>query len=152
MSCIHSLVLWSKNIGIIKGFSHNIWFANNSSLMGELAMIDFYSKITGLSKQMAVQSFGLVEIFILGLVIYWILTKIAVSNYIAPIIGVLLFALFYEFLPINLNTLLEHNSLYLAFCFVLPAMIFTVIPNLLFISKPQLFFGDDDDIYSDCND
>ncbi|EAR02551.1 hypothetical protein [Maribacter sp. HTCC2170] len=132
--------LWSKNLEILKGLSSNIWFINDNNLLGELALMSFYGKMTGLSEEMAMHSFGLIENFALGLVIYWILVKVSKSKFFAPILSVLFFAFFYRFLPININLLLEHNSLYLALIFALPAMMFTVIPKLLHVSKRNYIF------------
>lgn len=132
--------LWSKNLEIVKGFNNNLWFLNDNGLIGEQALINFYGKITGLSGEMAIHSFGLIEIFILCIVLYAILTNITKSKFFAPIIGVLFFAFFYNFLPININLLLEHNSLYLALYFALSAMMFTVIPEYLIVSKRNYFF------------
>ena len=132
--------LWSKNLEIVKGFSNNVWFMNESGLIGEQALINFYGKITGISGEMAIHSFGLIEIFILCFVLYGILANITKSKFFAPIVGVLFFAFFYKFLPININLLLEHNSLYLALYFALSAMMFTVIPDYLIVSKRNYFF------------
>lgn len=132
--------LWTKNLGILKGLNSNLWFLNKSNLLGELALMNFYGKMTGLSEEMAMHSFGLIENFTLGMVLYWILEKISKSKFFAPTLGVLCFAFFYRFLPINIDLLLEHNSLFLALCFALPAMMFTVIPEFLHVSKRNYLF------------
>ncbi|MDO6604153.1 hypothetical protein [Arenibacter palladensis] len=124
---------------IVKGFNSNIWFQNSGNLIGELALINLYAMAAGISEEMAMHSFGLIENFFLGLVLYWGLAKITKSKFIAPILGVICFAFFYKYLPININLLLEHSSLYLALCFALPAMVFTVIPKLLVLEKRRYF-------------
>lgn len=129
--------LWMKNLEIIKAFDENIWFLNNDHLLGELALINFYAKISGISKEMAIHSFGLLENFGLAIMLYWVILKITRSKFMAPIFGVICFAFFYRYLPINI--FLEHNSLYLALFFAIPAMMFTVLPELLFVSKKKYF-------------
>ena len=129
--------LWLRNIEIVKNTNANIWFSENVILGGELILINFYSKITGISEEMAIHSFGLIENFGLGIVLFWVLRKITKSEFIAPLAGVLFFAFFYNYMPININILIEHNPVYLALCFALPAMLFTVIPNILVVTNKK---------------
>ena len=132
--------LWIKNLEIIKSFNSNTWLYDDINLKGELAYISFYSKIIGISEEMAIHSFGLLENFGLSMVLYWVLTKITKSKFVAPIIATLFFAFFYKYLPININLLLEHSALFLALCFALPAMLLTVMPKTLKTSKKTYFF------------
>ncbi|WP_077401387.1 hypothetical protein [Cellulophaga omnivescoria] len=127
--------LWVKNLSIVKKINLNKWFTSGLELKGELVFVNFYSKITGISEEIAMHSFGLIENFILGIVIYWVVSKMAKSIYVAPIVSVLFFAFYYDFMPININILLEHNPLYFALCFLLPAMLFTLKPTMLVVSK-----------------
>ncbi len=131
--------LWIQNLEFVKQFNENKWFTPGFILLGENALINFYSKITGISEEMAVHSFGLLETFAVSLILYWILTKITKSNFLAPMMGVLFFGFFYKYLPININLLLEHNALYMAICFALPLMLFTVQPKLLAKEKRKFF-------------
>ncbi|WP_291864630.1 hypothetical protein [Maribacter sp.] len=131
--------LWIQNLEFVKNFNENIWFSPGFTLLGENAIINFYSKITGISEEMAVHSFGLLETFGVSLVMYWVLVKITNSKFLAPMIGVLFFGFFYKYLPININLLLEHNALYMAVWFAFPAMLFTVIPQLLSTDKRKYF-------------
>ncbi|WP_299430576.1 hypothetical protein [uncultured Maribacter sp.] len=131
--------LWIQNLEFVKQFNENKWFTPGFILLGENALINFYSKITGISEEMAVHSFGLLETFAVSLILYWVLTKITKSNFLAPMMGVLFFGFFYKYLPININLLLEHNALYMAICFALPLMLFTVKPKLLAKEKRKFF-------------
>ncbi len=131
--------LWVQNLDFVKQFNENKWFTTGFNLLGENAIINFYSKITGISEEMAVHSFGLLETFAVSLIVYWVIVNITKSKFLAPMIGVIFFGFCYKFLPININLLLEHNALYLAICFALPAMLFTVLPNLLSNKKRNYF-------------
>lgn len=131
--------LWLNNLKYVKQFNANVWFSDNFSILGENIFINFYSKITGISEEMAVHSFGLLEIFSISIIFYWVLVKITKSPFVAPMLGVLFFALFYKFMPININFLLEHNAIYMAILFALPAMLYTVIPKLLSKNKKKYF-------------
>ncbi len=121
--------LWIKNLELVKSFNSNSWFGTTNGLVGELALINFYAKITGISEEMAMHSFGLLEGFGLSIVLYWIILKLTKDAFIAPMISVLFFALFYRYMPINVNLLLEHNSLYLALGFALPVLLFSALPE-----------------------
>ncbi|RKR14580.1 hypothetical protein CLV91_0658 [Maribacter vaceletii] len=131
--------LWIQNLEFVKQFNENKWFTPGFIMLGENALINFYSKITGISEEMAVHSFGLLETFAVSLILYWVVAKITKSNFLAPMIGVLFFGFFYKYLPININLLLEHNALYMAICFALPLMLFTVKPELLTNEKRKFF-------------
>ncbi len=127
--------LWIKKLEVVKSFNSNIWFTGSADLLGELALINFYAKITGISEEMAMHSFGLLESFSLSMVLYWIILKLTEDRFIAPMIGVLFFGFFYKYMPINVNLLLEHNSLYLASGLALPALLFTCMPKLITLRK-----------------
>ena len=123
--------LWQINLGFVKQFNNNQWFTNDFRLLGEDAVINLYSKITGISEEMAVHSFGLLEVFGIGIVLYWVVSIISKSHYLAPLFSVLFFGFVYKYLPININLLLEHNPIYMAFWIALPIMLYTLLPRLL---------------------
>ncbi|MEE9364022.1 MAG: hypothetical protein V3U92_15580 [Cellulophaga sp.] len=129
--------LWIKNLETIKSFNSNVWFQDSLNLKGELAFISFYGKITGISEEMAIYSFGLLENFGLTMILYWVVVKITKSKFVAPIVTTLVFAFFYKYLPININLLLQHSPLFLALCFALPLMLFTVLPKTLITTKRE---------------
>ena len=131
--------LWIQNLEHVKSFNQNIWFSPGFPLLGEHAIINLYAKITGISEEMAVHSFGLLETFGVSLILYWLLVKISHSKFLAPIMAVLFFGFFYKYLPININLLLEHNAIYMAIWIALPAMVFTVLPQLLTLNKRKYF-------------
>lgn len=133
--------LWIKNLDKIKAFNTGSWFQKGLEVHGELAFINFYAKITSTSEEMAMHSFGLIESFGLAIILYWLVKNLVKSQFKAPIIAVLFFAVFYRYLPININLLLEHNPLYFAFCFALPAMLFTVKPRILKSSDKSFFIA-----------
>ncbi len=135
--------LWIKKLEVVKSFNSNVWFTESADLLGELALINFYAKITGVSEEMAMHSFGLLESFSLSIVLYWIILKLTEDRFIAPMIGVLFFGFFYKYMPINVNLLLEHNSLYLALGLALPALLFSCMPQLISVqtNKYVLFLS-----------
>lgn len=131
--------LWIKNLENVKAFNSGLWFESGMAIKGELAFINFYSKIANISEEMAIHSFGLIETFVLAVVLFWVIQKIQKSKFIAPMVAILFFAFFYKYLPININLIIAHNPLYLAFCFALPAMVFTLKPEI-FLKSNNTFF------------
>ena len=127
--------LWLKQLGIVKSFENGGWFNVDLKVKGELLFIDFYSKITGVSQEMALVSFGMLEDFFMSIVLFWVILKTTRSIYIAPICGVLFFAFFYQYLPININLLQKHSAIYLSLIIGLPAMVFIIYPEDLQVTK-----------------
>lgn len=129
--------LWVKNLETVKGINANILFEEHMGIMGELVMINFYSKVTGISEEVALHSFGLLECFGLACVMYWMLSYLTKSKFVAPVLGMLFYAFAYKWLPININLLIEHRSLFLGFFFAFPAMVYCVYPYKLAMSKKR---------------
>lgn len=129
--------LWQTNLEFVKQFNYNQWFTSGFRLLGEDAVINLYSKVTGISEEMAVHSFGLLEVFGLSIVLYWIISKISKSDFLAPMFSVLFYGFVFKYLPINTNLLLEHNPINMAFWIALPIMIYTLLPGLLTIKAKK---------------
>jgi len=129
--------LWLNKLHSVKELNNNQWFSSSLTVPGEQAAVNFYAKVINISEEMALHSFGLIETFCLTMVLFWVIGKLTHSKFMAPSISILVFGFFYKFLPININLLLEHNPVYLALCFVFPAMLFTLRPRILSTRKKQ---------------
>lgn len=123
--------VWLENLEAVKNINHNIWFTENLAMPGELAAINFYARIINISEEMALHSFGLLETFCLSLIIYWSIFKLTDSKYWGPIMALMVFGFLYPLLPMNINLVLEHNPIYMALCFAIPVLLFSVSPLLL---------------------
>ena len=55
----------------MKELSEQVWFFHSGSMTGEFLLINLYGTLTGLSDSIALESFGLIEVAILALVIFW---------------------------------------------------------------------------------
>ncbi|RTY93665.1 hypothetical protein [Flavobacterium sp. GT3R68] len=131
--------MWILDLEKINAFDAQHWFLDDMALGGDLAFVNFYSKITAVSPEIALQSIGILESILLSLLLFWMMRKITLSNYFAPIVAALSFALIYTLIPININFLLQTKSTFLALTFAFPAMVYTLKPDLLKIRKLNYF-------------
>lgn len=131
--------MWILDLEKINAFDAQQWFVDGMAVGGDLAFVNFYSKITAVSPEIALQSIGILESILLSLLLFWMIRKITLSNYFAPIIAALSFALIYTLTPININFLLQTKSTFLALTFAFPAMVYTLKPDLLKIKKLNYF-------------
>lgn len=132
--------IWNSDIETIIDFDSQNWFVNSIAPIGELAIINFYGKITGLTSENALQSMGLVEAILMVLTIYWTITKVSKTRYLAPIIGALCFALCFVILPVNIAYLQQHRSAFLALAIAIPLMVYYMDSKLLSLDNRKLFF------------
>jgi hypothetical protein len=149
--------LWLKDLERVKSIDQGIFMANDLNLRGEPILIDLYAKITGISQEVALSSFGLLEHVGLVLMLYWLISKLSGSKLALPLFAVGLFAIGYGFLPININLLHQHNPEFLALIMAIPLMYFVagkpavlpkgvslfgfVLPVAIAISATSIFIG-----------
>lgn len=132
--------IWNSDITTIIDFDSQHWFENSIAPIGELAIINFYGKITGLTSENALQSMGLVEAILIVLIIYWTISKVSKSRYVAPVVGSLCFALCFVILPVNIAYLQQHRSTFLALAIAIPLMVYYMDPKLLNFTRKRYFF------------
>lgn len=124
---------WINDLYKVIQFDNQNWSDSDLSAVGELSLVNFYSKITGVSSFIALQVIAILESVILGVVLFWTIHKLTLSKYIAPVITALFFGLVYVLTPLNVYFILKGNPTFLALSFALP--LFT------FYAKPEVFKG-----------
>ena len=127
--------LWILELETVIDFDRQRWFYNGVTPVGELALINFYSKISSISPEIALESMGIIESVLIGILIFWSVSKITASRIIAPIVACLFFALCYVLSPINISYILQHKPMFLALSLAIPAMVYYLNPSLLKCSK-----------------
>lgn len=132
---------WISDLEKVLRFDNQHWFSYDNSVSGNLAFVNFYSKITDVSPEIALQSMGILESVLIGVLLFWMIQKITLSQYFAPIVATLSFSIFYTVLPVNINFLLQSKATFLALTFAFPAMVFLLKPNLLKLKKWNYFFS-----------
>lgn len=133
--------LWLSNLKRVIDFDKQIWFNNEVAVNGELAFINFYSKITDVSPEVALQSAAIFENVLLSLVLFWALRKITTSEIIAPLISFFVFVFLYTLSPVEINYLLQNDTTYLALTFAIPAMIYALKPEITHYTKINYFIS-----------
>lgn len=121
--------LWLKEYRILKNINIQEGYFNQIS--GEYALINLYSKITGLTDAIALQSFGLLESSILSVIIFWSVNKITKGHIVPALIAAISFIFFFNFLPFNIYLFTKHSSLYLAMSLTIPVIIYSSEPGSL---------------------
>ena len=130
---------WFKKLNLINNLSFKTWFFQPGEMMGDYLIINLYAKITNITNAEALQSFGILESALLSLVIYWVVYKISRKH--APgILAGLSFALLYAFIPMNLDLIAEHKSVFTALIIAVPTMFFSIYPQSFRFNR-KLIFG-----------
>jgi hypothetical protein len=133
--------LWVLELETVIDFDRQRWFYNGVTPVGELALINFYGKISSISPETALESMGIIESVLIGILIFWCVRKITASKVIAPIVACLFFALCYVLSPINISYILQHKPMFLALSLAIPAMVYYLNPSLLKFSKRNYFLN-----------
>lgn len=133
---------WFQELNILKALEDQEWFGSNLVLTGQYAFMSFYGLITGISTEMALESFALFQVFILCFVIFWFIDAMTNSLVTIPLLGTLAFALFFNLAPTNMAQITHSKSTFMAMSFLLPAIIFIRKPWKLYKERPNgYFFG-----------
>jgi hypothetical protein len=133
--------LWIMELEQVVEFNKQNWFLNGVAPVGELAIINFYSKISSISPEIALESMGIIESVLIGILIFWTISKITTSKIIAPIVASLFFALCYVLSPINISYILQHKPMFLALSLAIPGMVFYLNPSLLKFNKKNYYYN-----------
>ena len=119
---------WFKKLSLVRDISLENWFFNTGEMMGDYFLIHLYAQITNISDAVALQSFGFLESSFLAIIIYWFVYKIT-RRHATGIFSGLSFALLYAFLPLSIDLLAEHKSVFSALIIALPAMLYSMYPQ-----------------------
>jgi hypothetical protein len=133
--------IWGADLMHVINFDNQNWFDTEMNVAGEMALVNFYSKIINISPEIALQSAGMLESLLIIVLLFWVTRFISFSKYFAPLVSALSFALLYTIIPLNLNYLLQPKSAFLSLSFVLPSMVYILKPKLLMLKKMNFFLG-----------
>lgn len=132
---------WISDLESIIDFDSQRWFTNEIAPKGELAMANFYSKFVSVSPEVALQSMGILEAVLISILLFWVINKISASKIIAPLAAALFFSVSYTIMPVNITYILQHQSLFLAISFALPAMVIYLKPGFMHSSILNSFIN-----------
>lgn len=121
---------WINDLNKVIQFDNQYWFTIELATDAELAIVNFYGKITDVSPEIALQVIAILESTLLAVIIFWVINKLTPSKFIAPFIAALFFSLVYVLTPLNVYFLLKGNPTFLALTFVLPAFVYYLNPGL----------------------
>lgn len=130
---------WIYDLNKVIQFDNQYWFTYELSTDAELAIVNFYSKITDVSPAIALQVIAILESTLLVVIIFWIINKLTPSKFIAPTIAALFFGLVYVLTPLNVYFILSGNPTFLALTFTLPMFAYYLNPSKANLKKISYF-------------
>lgn len=132
--------IWYNDLIFIKELNNQIWFSNQYTVPGEFALINLYKQLTGISSSLALQTFGILESALLAVAIFWTSSKFTRTNWFPGLIAALGFIFLYGILLLDLATITQHRSIFLALALVLPVFVMVLQPTLLSGLKNEYLF------------
>lgn len=132
---------WNSDLELMFNLDNQYWFYPNNILIGELAYTNFYAKIFDVSPEIALQSIGVFEAILLVIILFWLIRKCSGSEYFAPLITALSFAVFLTIIPVNLNFITQRNPIFLALTFAIPCFYYLLNPNQLKLKRLSFFLS-----------
>ncbi len=131
---------WINDLNAVVKFDSQEWFDPHSlSIDGELALVNYYSKLTNVSPEIALQVSSILIACLLSIIIFWTIHKLTSSKIIAPLIASLLFSLVYVLTPINVYYMFKTDQTAVALAFAIPIFVYYLKPSLLKITKLSFF-------------
>lgn len=130
---------WNSDLEIMFNLDNQFWFYPNNIIIGELAYTNFYGKIFDVSPEIALQSMGIFESILLTIILFWLLKKSSGSEYFAPIVTAISFAILLTIIPVNLNFLNQRNPIFLALTIAIPSFYFLLNPSELKLKRLSFF-------------
>ena len=129
---------WYEDLDKVKSIGEQTWFSVVSDSMGGYAIISLYAKISGLSDMLALSNVGFMESALLAVIIYWALYKIT-HKHGPGLLAALVFGFGYSIIPLNIDSVLQHKSVFLSMTLALPLMIFNMYPTSFRQKKSNYF-------------
>ena len=129
---------WYEDLDKVKAIAEQTWFSVVSDSMGGYAIISLYAKISGLSDMLALSNAGFIESALLAVIIYWALYKIT-HKHGPGLLAALVFGFGYTIIPLNIDSVLQHKSVFLSMTLALPLMIFNIYPTSFRQKKSNYF-------------
>jgi len=129
---------WYEDLDKVKAIAEQTWFSIVSDSMGGYAIISLYAKISGLSDMLALSNAGFIESALLAVIMYWALYKIT-HKHGPGLLAALVFGFGYTIIPLNIDSVLQHKSVFLAMTLALPLMIFNMYPTSFRQKKSNYF-------------
>ncbi len=131
---------WFQEYSVLIDLADQRWFNQDMIMTGQYAFMSFYGLITGITPEMALESFGLFQVFILCFIIFWFIDAMTNSLITIPLIGTIIFALFFNLAPVNVAQITHGKDTFMAMTFLLPAIVFIRKPWKLYRTNEKSYF------------
>ncbi|WP_440882140.1 hypothetical protein [Tenacibaculum sp. C7A-26P2] len=124
---------WFSDFDKLSLIEQQQWFNTEYQEMGEYALISLISKFFKLSLGMSLQMFGLLQIIILSILIYFIIKNISKTNSVFfPFLTSLFLSGHFDILPNDITLIFQHRKIF--------TVLIILLPIFIKISKKQHFY------------
>jgi len=123
--------LWYTDLQKIKDLTKQHWFFHEGTMLGEYLVMNIYGELTGITDTVALESFGLLEASLLAVILFWFTYKLTSKKLIPALVVALSFTFLYPLLPLNINLITQHKSIFFALILGLPAIMYNIKPKSL---------------------
>tara|TARA_R110000850_G_scaffold277058_1_gene421798 strand:+ start:8168 stop:10192 length:2025 start_codon:yes stop_codon:yes gene_type:complete len=131
--------IWYNDLIIVKGLGNQNWLSNREIILGDYALISLYKQLTGISSSLALQTFGFLESSLLAVSVFWGTSKITQTRWFPGLIAALGFIFLYGFMLLDIATITQHRSVFLALAIAIPAFAMVLRPETLSKNKRAYF-------------
>jgi hypothetical protein len=130
---------WFEELSTLVSIKEQDWMSSKLLVTGEFGLMAFYSMMTGISSEMALESFAFIQIFMLSIMIFWFVDSITTSTVMAPLVAALTFGLFFNLTPLEIEEVTRSRQSLMAMTFLLPAMTYLIRPWKLYKERSNLY-------------
>ncbi|NIJ45464.1 hypothetical protein FHR24_001932 [Wenyingzhuangia heitensis] len=121
-----STFVWNDDLAKIRLFNNQMWFLDNLNEIGDYSLISIYAKLTGLTNELALKTFGVIEISILSVVLSWFAYKLTKRSHILATLSMLSVVVLFMYAPTHTGYIVAHNSIYLSLSFTIPLIVYAL--------------------------
>ncbi|MGB0974671.1 MAG: hypothetical protein ACPGU9_06735 [Flavobacteriaceae bacterium] len=123
--------LWIEDLNKIISYNFHKPFQNLAVVEGEYLLINFYSKLVNISPEIALESFGVLQVLGLAILTLWVFRQFDIQSHVFAIISALILGVILCISPINIHLITQHQSVYLALTFAIPLFVYINTPKLI---------------------
>ncbi|MGY5351269.1 hypothetical protein ACXGQW_01635 [Wenyingzhuangia sp. IMCC45533] len=121
-----STTIWVEDLIKTDGFQKGFWFSTTNEQFGDYPFISLYANFMGLTPELALKTFGLLEITLLSIVVFWLADRLTKGSFILSSIAMLVVVFLLIYYPVSTSAITFHHSMYLSLSIAIPLMVYTL--------------------------
>lgn len=116
--------VWFETLKMVNYKNQQIFFTEFVYPEGLYSFINYLSRITNASTEISIYFYSIIQLIALMIVLYWFVLKTTRSKVIIPLTICIFFLLGFTFLPVNITSFFQSNSIHLSFVILFPIFYF----------------------------